>query len=150
MPRLFKTFLLWLLIAALPVQGMAAVAKASCGPERHMSMATTVVMAHLHAEDGAMMDHHHADQAMEGHLHATDESDADASGSGTDSASQNTHKSAYCSACAACCFGATAPPSSLSWKPVLGSHLAEALPALVQSTGHIPSRIERPPRHLSA
>lgn len=35
MPRIFQTLLLWLLMAALPIQGMTTVVKTFCGAERH-------------------------------------------------------------------------------------------------------------------
>jgi hypothetical protein len=56
----------------------------------------------------------------------------------------------YCSACAACCFGATAPPSVVSVAPVFGTFEVAVTPPIVSFTGFIPAGLERPPRHLSA
>jgi hypothetical protein len=48
MIRVLKTLLLWFLIATMPVQGIAAVVQASCGPRHHdmpsMAMGTVSII----------------------------------------------------------------------------------------------------------
>lgn len=145
MNRVLKTFLLWLLIAALPIQGMAAVIKASCGP-RHHDMPSAMM---------SVVDHHH-DSVAESHQHDTVDMNASADDeSATNAAdasqsSKSVHKTSYCSACAACCVGAVAPPSILSLVSPLTKGEALAIPPLVSFTGFIPASLERPPKHFSA
>jgi hypothetical protein len=150
MSRNLHTLLLWLLIAVLPIQGVAAVIKASCGAERHDSVAA----ARMQSQDGNAMSHHH-DASVVDHHHHDDLSTlaAVAAATSDESASTDTghhHKSSTCSACAACCFGAVAPPPALSWAPDQDSYLATASPLAIQFIGHIPAGIERPPRIFSA
>lgn len=149
MTRVIKTLLLWLLMAALPLQGLAAVMKASCGPAHHAGV-PAAMLAEGHHHDHAGGDHHHhhdfAQHAAAGGAHADNTDDA------TDSASaaSTINTSSYCSACAACCVGAVAPPSVTLWTP--GDAAAETIfiaPASLV-TGHIPAGLERPPRKISA
>lgn len=147
MTRVFKTFLLWLLIAALPLQGMATVVQASCGPRHHAISSTGTGMADHHHASGETP-HAHSDMVVQkADVGADSEADV---GSGVESSSKPFHKLSSCSACAACCFGAVAPPSSLSTTPVLSSVEAAVLSPVVSFTGFIPAGLERPPRHLSA
>lgn len=144
MIRIFKTLLLWLLIAALPVQGMAAVIKSSCGP-RHHGMSSVMMEMGEHSHDQATGPHHH-DEAE--NVAVADDAQK-ASAKKTAEAKQGPHLS-YCSACAACCFGAAAPPTSISLTPDFSPVEAAVLPPVVSFTGFIPAGLERPPRHLSA
>lgn len=147
MNRVFKTFMLWLLIAALPIQGIAAVVQASCGPRHHaVSSASAGMVDHHH--DGSVTPHSHSD--MVGHdtdMNADRLADA---GSDSESSSRQIQKISSCSACAACCFGAAAPPPSLLITPVLSTAGVAVLSPVVSFTGFIPASLERPPRHLSA
>src|SRR5437879_5124973 len=105
MNRVLKTLLLWLLIATLPIQGFAA-AMMSCGPNHHESLSTAIMAD----------EHHHDAKAAHRHLHDDAAMSPVADGASSDfltnkSPGTHKHKSASCSACAACCVGATAPPS---------------------------------------
>jgi hypothetical protein len=140
MIRAFKTFLLWLLIAALPLQGMATALKASCGPT------ATAAMAHGNHHDVDATQDHHRD-----HLTAhSDSATSNSTGTTDESSSHHQHKSSYCSACAACCAGAVAPPSALTWPPVYTSSETIVVPPPILVAGHIPDGLERPPRRISA
>jgi hypothetical protein len=145
MNRLLKTILLWLLIAALPIQGWAAAVKATCGPAHHDSLAAAATPP-IHHHDA--MSHHHD---HDGHTvsEMTSAAGEDFS-SAVDESPDTTSKSAYCSACAICSVGAVAPPSMASSPPKLAvSEFIVAHPAIL-FTGHIPTGLERPPRHFSA
>jgi hypothetical protein len=144
MNRVLKTFLLWLLMAALPLQGMAAVIKASCGP-RHHDMSSVLTVKGHHSHDEAAGPHHHDDA---GNVVIADDAQK-ASAKKSPEAKQGPHLS-YCSACAACCFGAAAPPPSVSLTPVFSTVESAVIPPVVSFTGFIPAGLERPPRHLSA
>lgn len=134
MTRLLKTFLIWLLMAALPLQGLAAVVSASCGPNHH-SPSMVMADADAHHHDGGSA-HHHGDSEA-----------AAALAGGAPGDTENTQQASSCSACAACCVGATAPPSSLGLASA--DRISESVvssPA-VAFIGHIPASLDRPPQH---
>lgn len=145
--RTFKTFLIWLLIAALPIQCLAAVVKASCGPRHHSFSPVVMNVAEHHHDNGAAPYRHHSvdTEAVPDASAVSDAASEDASSMETP-----THKISYCSACAACCFGAVAPPSSPAWTPAFSSKESAVIPPKVSFVGYIPAGLERPPRHLSA
>jgi hypothetical protein len=141
MTRLLRTFLIWMLLLALPAQAIASAIKTSCGPTHH-SITSTVAAEPQHSHHGMHnADYHHYDVAD-----STVEGDAlpdmsDASGK---------YKSSFCSACAACCVGAAAIPSQLDWAPVHTGSFISVISPESSFTGHIPAGPERPPRLLLA
>jgi hypothetical protein len=149
MNRVLKTLLLWLLIAALPVQGLAAVVKASCGPDHH----SQIVYAVQHDKFTAFEEHNHVTDPTHDH-HALSGMDGDAmqvnaSFNETDetSASKPQTKSTYCSACATCCVGAIALISTTVQAPALShSEFITVRPSTLV-VDYIPSNLERPPRY---
>lgn len=146
-----KTFLLWLMIAALPLQGMAAVVKASCGPRHHaMPPVAMAMMEHHHAAAGDAHDHTSAHQ----HTSAQDHTSAATSTLEPQALDDLVHakspKSSHCSACAFCCTGSAAPPTTLSLMQAPVHVEAIDLPSAVSFTGFIPAGPERPPRLVSA
>lgn len=145
MLRLCKTLLLWLLLAVLPVQGIAAAAMLSCAPAERAGedVHTDNVVAH------AMHAHHvhiaAADISATGHAAhhvAMHEGDHHAHGKHASTTS--------CSACAACCIGAAPLPSGVNWAVSRnGSEPVQVSPSPFM-TGFIPASLERPPRSISA
>lgn len=138
MIRILKTLLLWLVIAALPIQGYAAAMKMSCGPLRHdMALAAGMATPHHPAHDAAHPHHHDS-----GAMHAHDDAAAKADNTG--------HKHDSCSVCAACSVSAAAPPFAMDWRLVFnGAETVLVAPAMLD-TGFIPEGVERPPRKLSS
>ena len=133
MTRAFKTFLVWLLMAVLPLHAVAAGIGMSCIPQHQ---ADAVAAAVQHGDDQAHAHHGHHDAAQ-----------ADQADSAPEAETQ-THSS--CSACSAFCVGAVAPPSAYS--PVLsfdGSEPVVIAPAAF-AAGFIPDGPQRPPRPQSA
>lgn len=122
MTRLLKTWLLCLLIAALPAQGVASVLKAAC------RCAPPAVSMH-----GAGHDH----AAMLAQMKAHDSAPDDGAGPA--------HKET-CSACAACSVGAAALPAAAVLPDFFPPSLDAALTAASFPPGHVPPRLERPPR----
>ncbi|MGY4830446.1 hypothetical protein ACVNIS_17885 [Sphaerotilaceae bacterium SBD11-9] len=128
---MFRTLLMCLLMLALPVQGWAMQRMLFCTPDPH-----AVVHAPAEMEHSA---HHHMDHSK-----------ADASVAAADA--QPHHADAghgKCSACASCCtglallatalaFGAT-PPAPTYTAAVFTGH-----------SGHVPHRLDRPPRSTRA
>lgn len=134
MNRLLKTFVLWLLVLALPVQGYAAVMQMSCAPAMHEATEPAMVMP---AEPG-----HHA--GMHDVMQADVTPDVPAAADTPHPFEKQTHMK--CSVCAAGCMSLTALPSTPDWPyaPV-GSSLVVAAPAPA-FLGHIPDGIKRPPK----
>ncbi|MBK4738819.1 hypothetical protein [Noviherbaspirillum pedocola] len=138
MNRFLKTLLLWLLLAALPVQGMAAAAMAACGSTGHGGAETALSVEHHQHEASMAMsnqgmphDHTVSDPAMHKAHHVK-------------------HGASVCGTCANCCPGALA----LSLAPISMPQRAAAfaLPAYPSPllTSFIPSALERPPKRLAA
>jgi len=143
MHRALKTLSLWLIIASLPLQGLAAVIKSACGPAHHQPLSSvTVTDPHAHygvqggvGEHHGAIDHNHIAAAVAG-------DDAGAAASSDDA----THASSYCAACAACCFGAVAPPSAMLPTPQPMASESIVFSPVSLLVGHVPSTPERPPR----
>lgn len=150
MPRFFKTLLLLLMIAALPVQGMAAIMQMSCGGAHHEAAQAmqrdAALLADAHDHHAMAHAAHHGDDGHAAHQLAADTGHPDHSHHSQQS--QQAHGS--CSACAACCTGAVAPPSAFV-PPVerIGSQaVIVSLPAL--AIGGMPTALDRPPKRFPA
>ncbi|GAA4015931.1 hypothetical protein [Actimicrobium antarcticum] len=132
-----KTFLLWLMIATLPLQGLAAAMKLSCDPAHHAIAMVSVMTQDQHHSDSSSDQHDHAGM----HLAAADTGQSDQPG-----VNDHHYKTSSCSACAACCVGATAPPPVVLPLPVrISSELVIVAPATF-ATGITPDGLERPPK----
>lgn len=142
MNRFFKTLLLWLLLAALSLQGVSAAINTACGPiEHHNSPEITL----------SVQPHHHDGEAMEGPDVSVAGISADAKTEiSLDQSLGDKHKHSSCSACATCCAGTVAPPSVA----VITSAYTSSLPSVVTPTplvtGFIPAGLERPPKRITA
>lgn len=99
MNRLFKTFVLWLMLAVLPLQGFAAALQASCGPSQEQVISHATTMSGHHDMMVA-----HAKELTDGAQHKH------AGGAGK----KHQHENSICSACAACCVGASVPPTAFT------------------------------------
>jgi hypothetical protein len=130
--RFFRIAMMWLLAAALPLQGSVAATLRVCGPgHEHIA----VVMAHV-AHDHAS--HRHDDAAVFSHDEA-----------GT--ATQDIHKGAphKCSACAACCVTAALPTATLRFEAAIDA--AGPPPTFFSSpVAFLTDGPDRPPRFLLA
>ena len=145
MVRSLRFLLIWLLIALLPMQAIAAGIRMACVVDGD-TVATKVVTTYI--AQGATPDHHHH------HHHGMSADDVDAKpihnvhNHATDHLKH--HKSTTCSSCGSCCIGAFALPEPLSIAHNDAQVVVKIVspPALV--TGFIPNGLERPPRQLSA
>jgi hypothetical protein len=117
MHRVFFRFLLWLLIAALPLQGFASSMRACCVED---TVATVVTAQVFHCHDMAEPAVAKADMGM--------------------------HHGHDCSNHGACTAGATAPPAMLALQPLSLCGAPVPLAGSLLFSGHIPSGLERPPR----
>lgn len=131
----------WWIVIALPVQGIAGVTMAHCGPQHQRMAAGTASAAHAGRHDAAPHDHavaaDHATVSAHGSAHgSSDPSPDDLSGLGQ-------YK---CSVCAACCAGA-APPSAaprLPQCPAMPAAFAEQIVAVDAFASDGPDRPPRP------
>jgi hypothetical protein len=144
MNRFFKTFLIWLLSAVLPLNAVAAVAGLSCASAHRQAMPSltqhhVAVPPTSHAPDHELA-HHPAGTSA--HAAAADQAPG-ASGAGH--AAHST-----CSACSVFCTGAVAPPPAIApILPLFGSETVTVQP-LPRVAGFIPDGLRRPPRPVSA
>jgi hypothetical protein len=133
--KLLNVLFVWLLLAAIPFQGVAAASMLACAPaQAHMTMAP---------EHCAMMGkgQHHAaaDNGASVDAHAT-----------IDHPSQHHQSGSKCSTCASCCcVAALAPPAPVTRAPVetaatVAFHADDTAVARVHLD--LP---ERPPKHFA-
>ena len=155
MQRVFRAFLVWVMVIAMPVQGMAASVMLFCGPshERMMQglMADAPVSPSSHAANPGR------EPAATGHgvhEHASpeypvaDEPAAGADASGVNGLSKH-HGKFTCSACAACCSALVLPASFVLPVPSSPEHLAPMSP-VEPVASHQPDGLDRPPRTVLA
>lgn len=131
-------------MVALPVQGLAAAIQSSCGPSHHASK-SDVSMAKAHFHDSSAAHAHGSTDFLQEALADTQLSDSLMS---SDDASSP--QSSTCSACAACCVGAVAPPSISVLTPTYSNSEAVSVSSVPWLAGFVPSGLERPPKLLSA
>lgn len=143
MVRSLRLLLIWLLIAVLPMQAIAAGVRMACVVEADL-VVPKVATASI-AQASASEHHHHAGMSGEEmdakpipdiHNHATDHS--------------NHHKNATCSSCGSCCVGVFALLAPLSIALNDARALVEIISPPPLVTGFIPNGLERPPRQISA
>lgn len=137
MNRTLTTFLVWLMMAVLPLHTVAAAANMSCVPPIEPAQRVAMASHASHLTSDQPHAHHGAHAAAKASPDASD--DAHPAKAGT-----SVHSS--CSACSAFCAGAVAPPSfSLPLPAADGSE-----PVIVSRAdivaGFIPDGLQRPPR----
>lgn len=142
MNRAIKTFLVWLLLAVLPLHALAA-NRMSCGPVHQQSSQTSInleMQSHEHMADA---------HAHDGGEHASQSDDSLVGADLTDSKpSKKPHST--CSACSAFCLGAVAPPSTHFAVPAFDGSDAVVVAPAAFAVGFIQDGPRRPPRHQSA
>ena len=129
--------LLWLLILAIPLQGLAATSMMLCATEHHQVSST---------ENLQVADHKHEAhvQLHEGHKQHAQAHEADEHSSDTVTTHQHSSKD-KCSACSACCVGAVMLTSYLA-APISRPASEKIDMAFSSHVGHISDGLERPPR----
>lgn len=151
MSRIVRAFLVWVMVIAMPVQGMAASAMLFCGPS-HERMMQGLVLEVPAAASGHVHDHEHGGPAADHGVQAH----SDSNGPAASQAPQNAdavgpqgfvpHQGKFsCSACAACCSVLAIPaPFALpeAPSPVHPLHMAPVAPV----ASHQPDGLDRPPR----
>ena len=135
-----RQLVLCLIIALLPMQGIAAGMRFECalahqsamlGNGQHLSMLAQSVPAFGPAED---VKHH------------TLESMPDANATASDCENIDIHEPSRCGTCATCCISAYAPLRGTDLTTAQEGATSVPQPSVLSFIGHIPARIERPPR----
>ncbi|MGY4828558.1 hypothetical protein ACVNIS_08275 [Sphaerotilaceae bacterium SBD11-9] len=141
--------MMWLLIAALPVQSWAVATMINCGPTHHRMAGQTAVEADqghahtAHTQDTHTLSGH--DQAPHHHDTVVD-ANADHDQSDTDPQPLSMGKF-KCSACATCCLGMALPSRALTFDASVSADTVQ--PGIPR--GHavfLTAGLERPPRTL--
>lgn len=141
MNNLLKTLIVWLMLVAIPFQGLASASMLTCAP---MQPAPSTAMTPAHCADMAAMQAD-APHAMAGHDMADMVSMATDAPAGH--ASPDHHAPGKCSTCASCSFGAAMAPS------VAVAHVPAEMPDMADfqfDVGHVTAvdlaLPERPPK----
>ena len=142
-----RTFLIWLLVLAVPAQGAAAVTMAFCGPNHHGGAAPT------HAQQARSAGHsNHRSDAQSAHAHhgmAAQADEGDTASDGTAASSLGSHAvKQKCSACASCCSisAILSPPlavPALAVTPTVFSTVVPTVDAFAAGGPDRPPRIAR-------
>lgn len=150
MHRVVRAFLVWVMVVAMPVQGMAASAMLFCGPSHERMMQALVPGAQAGA---GQIDKFRDGRAAVGHaVHfPTVQLDAAASEPSADGAVglYQQHGKVGCSACAACCSALALPAGfafSESQSPARAVRMSPSAPV----ASHQPDGLDRPPRVVLA
>lgn len=130
----FRLFLAWLIVAAIPLQGLAAASMLFCGAGEHHAQGQ-VAKADQLSSAGATIDH----QDHSNHSHADDVPIQDATGKKLPDV---THK---CPVCASCCSNVaiTESPQLATLGPVPQAALAEPFVLIHARPSPVP---DKPPR----
>ena len=150
MRSVWRSVFIWLLVLAMPVQGVAALGMQHCAPthERLVSLAASVQAPHTHANMSA---------PMSAHLDAPAEALPAAANAAPVLATAHAEHAEHavpavdvkCSACAACCPALGLPAVAPELPDMPGAPgLAQLRLPLVPS--FVPGGLDRPPRNFLA
>jgi hypothetical protein len=140
MSRAFKTFLVWLLLAVLPLHAVAANGMACASV--HAQSSPIDAAAPSHAAHGGDAHAHHGEHASQMDHQVVDAAPEDST------AGHQQHSG--CSACSAFCLGAVAPPSAHFSVPAVEGSDAVVVAPVAFAVGFIQDGPQRPPRRQSA
>lgn len=137
MKSLAHVFLAWLLLLALPIQGVAAAGMLPCAPPAAVPAATAPMAGHGHA--AAMAGAQQAD------THCAMQVASNAAPTMPDCHDGGAHHGK--GSCASCCIGAAMAPPAVPLPLALATPASSSIPF---RAGHVPSvdptLLERPPR----
>lgn len=140
MKKFNRLILLWLLIMAIPLQGLAVTSMMLCAPEQHQ----VSTVQSTHGEQAGEHKHGADHLAHEGHVQHEQTHETDGHSSDTVATHQHTSKD-KCSSCSACCVGAVLLTSCLA--TLISRPASEKIDLVFSShVGHISDSLERPPR----
>lgn len=131
MRRFSKFILSSLIVFVLPIQGMAAVTAALCGPV-HQSMAAAAQVSELSPSHDT-----HAGDQHRMHDHGSSQTKSDLS-----------NDKYSCSACAACCTGTAVSASEYRAPDLISVSVSPLSLEAASSSGVVSDGLERPPRTI--
>lgn len=141
---MLRSLIVWLLLLAVPFQGFASATMLMCAPMQSTAPRAAVVSAPAASHDHAAM---LAAQSAGQEHHASDASLTAAHADAGDTSATSHHAGQKCNSCAACCFGASMPPSHVSRVTAE----AQNYPTAALETGSVPAvdlaLPERPPKY---
>lgn len=158
MRSIWRSVFIWLLVLAMPLQGMAALGVQHCAPthQRIDRPAKAVQAVHQDADRHA---HRHPHQRPHQHPHqhargqagsaaepaAVDASALPGTADALNAGHANSPVDAQCSACAACCAALGLPNRALDL-PALAVGPRLAPPRMAAVPSFVPGGLDRPPR----
>jgi hypothetical protein len=132
-----KIFTIWLIVIAVPVQGLASAAMINCVQSAsHQNQKMAADHHSLHSE------HHLADP----HVHSTPIASNDTAIGKVHGTAKGTHACAHCVKCTSCCAGFTFQSTASSLFQQLSINEARLKDGALPLKGFIPSGLERPPK----
>lgn len=139
---LVKSLIVWCLLLAVPFQGFASATMLFCAPIPSRDVVAPAATAtSQHHDHAAMMAAKHAE-----HDHQKSDDHAATPHGADQTSSANHHDGSKCNTCAACCFGASMPPSASVRIAVDAQHFT----AVPVDSGSVPAvelaLPERPPQ----
>lgn len=133
----FRLFLAWLIVAAIPLQGLAAASMLFCGPN-HGPAPMAAVQHEQHVHDGAA-------PAQHDHSKHVDAGEVQAKKAGDSAGTTLPDASHTCGACASCCHSVAIAqfPELVAFAPVPQAELAEPFVLIHTRPSQVP---DKPPR----
>ena len=155
MSNWLRSALMWVLVAALPLQAVSAVTMLHCDPEpNRAAYVHHDEQGPAHPHDGsAMRGHHHGHHAADGVARETASAPTRTAAPSTDGRSAG-HASLHdvkgkCSACASCCTATALPPAIRSFDATPATDFFAPFMPRVTAV-FITAGPERPPRPVLA
>lgn len=151
-----RILLIWLLVLAIPAQGVAAATMLYCGPDHHGASSDSirdgnhgvVTSAHHQAPDAGPRQHDHATHDHAAHAAQNAES-ADVPAQASAAGVPDLSPKVKCSVCASCC-NAAAITSAVVHTPSYQAPIVPALAASALPVSFITDGPRRPPRSFLA
>jgi hypothetical protein len=143
MHRAVRLVLAFLLVAAIPLQGLAAATMTLCASGHASSLGNPTAAAH-----DAMSGHHRADHHMH-HRESAASAEGDRSVDRTSHASLDKQSKPKCSVCASCCSAAAMPSPAIVFAAVVPTAFF-APTVSIGPPAFLTAGLERPPRAFLA
>jgi hypothetical protein len=133
----FRLFLAWLIVAAVPLQGLAAASMVFCGPN-HGPAPMAAAQGERHVHDGAAAVQHDHSKHVDG-------GEVQASKAGDGAGKKSPGAANKCAVCASCCniVAITEFPQLVAFAPAPQAGLAEPFVLIHTRPSQVP---DKPPR----
>lgn len=147
MKSCFKHVIVWLMLVAMPLQGLAAATMMCCGPihsshDKKLTLAEETAIHHHVESDADLSDKHHEEG-----LAALD---SDTAAQHQDGNGKSSRAAVKCGACSACSIGAAIPSSTKSAFAAIRFGSVQIAFVSRYFYRFVPESLERPPYRLIA